>query len=390
MQDEAAHEEPATDAGFSGTRTAKVVGITYRQLDYWARTDLIRPSLADAEGSGSRRKYSYNDLLELKAIKKLLDAGIKLEQVRKVFEYLREHVTTDIAAAHIVIDGSSVNLYDDGQLIDVLQKGQGVFERVVDGWREERARSRSATRLCVRRTLFRLARRRTQDRMSLRQSPLADEHRALDADLVDFGGWEMPLAYPTGTIAEHMACRGSAAMFDVSHLGTVRVDGHDAFDRLQATLTNDLAKIAPGRAQYTHLLDADDASVLDDVIVWWHPRPDGDRNGDADVFDVMPNASNTDRVVAALAGTDTTDSRAIIAVQGPDARLLLAPVLPRSDRGRTFPGGPLPMARRRLRGRRYGLHGRGGRRDRGSERHVPPALARPRRCRHHTGWARCA
>ena len=115
------------DGGFSGTRAAKVVGITYRQLDYWARTDLIRPSLNDAAGSGSRRRYSYNDLLELKAIKKLLDAGIKLEQVRNVFEYLREHVSTDIAAAHIVIDGSSVNLYDDGQLIDVLQRGQGVL-----------------------------------------------------------------------------------------------------------------------------------------------------------------------------------------------------------------------------------------------------------------------
>ena len=115
------------DLGFSGTRAAKVVGITYRQLDYWARTDLIRPSLNDAAGSGSRRRYSYNDLLELKAIKKLLDAGIKLEQVRNVFEYLREHVSTDIAAAHIVIDGSSVNLYDDGQLIDVLQRGQGVL-----------------------------------------------------------------------------------------------------------------------------------------------------------------------------------------------------------------------------------------------------------------------
>ena len=115
------------ELGFSGTRAAKVVGITYRQLDYWARTDLIRPSLNDAAGSGSRRRYSYNDLLELKAIKKLLDAGIKLEQVRNVFEYLRKHVSTDIAAAHIVIDGSSVNLYDDGQLIDVLQRGQGVL-----------------------------------------------------------------------------------------------------------------------------------------------------------------------------------------------------------------------------------------------------------------------
>lgn len=115
------------ELGYSGTRTAKVVGISYRQLDYWARTDLIRPSLSDASGSGSRRSYSYNDLLELKAIKKLLDSGIKLEQVRKVFEYLREHVSTDIASAHIVIDGGSVMLCDGDQLIDVLKNGQGVL-----------------------------------------------------------------------------------------------------------------------------------------------------------------------------------------------------------------------------------------------------------------------
>jgi DNA-binding transcriptional MerR regulator len=115
------------ELGYSGTQTAKVVGISYRQLDYWARTDLIRPSLSDATGSGSRRSYSYNDLLELKTIKKLLDAGIKLEQVRKVFEYLRKHVATDIAAAHIVIDGGSVMLCDGDQLVDVLKNGQGVL-----------------------------------------------------------------------------------------------------------------------------------------------------------------------------------------------------------------------------------------------------------------------
>lgn len=123
---DAATAVPA-DLGYSGTQAAKVVGISYRQLDYWARTDLIRPSLSDAAGSGSRRRYSYNDLLELKAIKKLLDAGIKLEQVRKVFAYLREHVATDIAAAHIVIDGGSVMLCDGDQLVDVLQHGQGVL-----------------------------------------------------------------------------------------------------------------------------------------------------------------------------------------------------------------------------------------------------------------------
>ena len=113
--------------GFSGTQAAKVVGITYRQLDYWARTDLIRPSLSDASGSGSRRRYSYKDLLELRVIKTLLDAGIKLESVRDVFAFLREHVTTDIASAHLVINGSSVVLAQGDELIDVLANGQGVL-----------------------------------------------------------------------------------------------------------------------------------------------------------------------------------------------------------------------------------------------------------------------
>ena len=75
----------------------------------------------------------------------------------------------------------------------------------------------------------------------------------------------MPLQYETGTIAEHLACRGGAVVFDVSHLGTVRVEGPDALARLQSAFTNDLSKIAPGRAQYTHLLDPDDASVLDEA-----------------------------------------------------------------------------------------------------------------------------
>jgi DNA-binding transcriptional MerR regulator len=113
--------------GFSGTHAAKAVGITYRQLDYWARTDLIRPSLSDAAGSGSRREYSYKDLLELRVIKTLLDAGIKLESVRDVFSYLREHVSTDISSAHLVINGSSVVLANDDELIDVLAHGQGVL-----------------------------------------------------------------------------------------------------------------------------------------------------------------------------------------------------------------------------------------------------------------------
>lgn len=117
-----------SDQGFSGKRTAEIVGITYRQLDYWARTDLIRPSIADATGSGSRRRYSYRDLLQLRIVKQLLDAGIKLETVRRVFTELRRFVGEDIASANLVITGSSVTLaLDDGELVDLVKQGQGVL-----------------------------------------------------------------------------------------------------------------------------------------------------------------------------------------------------------------------------------------------------------------------
>ncbi|HEY4334131.1 MAG TPA: glycine cleavage system protein T, partial [Ilumatobacteraceae bacterium] len=155
--------------------------------------------------------------------------------------------------------------------------------------------------------------------MVLLTSPLDAAHRALGAKMVPFGGWDMPLSYGQGTIVEHMACRNGAVAFDVSHLGTVRVAGADAHRSLQAAFTNDLGRVAPGRAQYTHLLDETDASVLDDIIVWWI---------DDDTFDVMPNASNTDRVRSAIGGVDTTRSRAVIAVQGPSAREQLAAVFP--------------------------------------------------------------
>lgn len=123
---------PAAE-GYSGTVAANVVGITYRQLDYWARTDLVRPSLADASGSGSRRLYGYRDLLELRLVKSLLDAGIKLEAIRTVFEYLREHVDNDITAAHLVISGTDVLLCDGDQLVDVLRRGQGVLNVLAIG-----------------------------------------------------------------------------------------------------------------------------------------------------------------------------------------------------------------------------------------------------------------
>ncbi|HEV3267675.1 MAG TPA: glycine cleavage system aminomethyltransferase GcvT [Acidimicrobiales bacterium] len=152
--------------------------------------------------------------------------------------------------------------------------------------------------------------------MSDRRPFLYDLHVELGAKIVPFGGWEMPLQYQTGTVVEHLACRRDAVVFDVSHLGTVRCDGDSMFDALQATLTNDLKKIAPGRAQYTHLL-TDSGFVVDDIIVWWVSENE---------FDVMPNASNTSGVTSALPGRDVTGERCVLAVQGPNARTKVAAV----------------------------------------------------------------
>ena len=123
----------------------------------------------------------------------------------------------------------------------------------------------------------------------LRFSPLDAQHRKLGAKMVPFGGWEMPLQY-AGVLEEHRSCRERAVVFDVSHLGTVEFAGSGAHDALQWLLTNDLDRIAAGRAQYTHLLDPSDAHVEDDIIVWWV---------EPDLFFVMPNASNTDRLSSA-------------------------------------------------------------------------------------------
>ncbi len=154
----------------------------------------------------------------------------------------------------------------------------------------------------------------------LRTSPLDTVHRSLGARMVPFGGWDLPVSYPAGTIAEHMACREGAALFDVSHLGTLEMSGPGAFDILQNVLGNDLRRIGPGRAQYTHLLDAGDASVLDDIIVWWL----ADKR-----FWILPNASNNAAVVEALPGSlDLGATRALLALQGPDSRAVLGQVSP--------------------------------------------------------------
>ena len=117
----------ADAAGFGGKQVLTIVGITYRQLDHWARTDLLRPSLCDAKGSGSRRRYSYDDVVQLKVIKKLLDGGQSLHAVRKVIDRLRVE-GENVGSAQLVIAGDSVALVRDREeLVDLLRGGQGVL-----------------------------------------------------------------------------------------------------------------------------------------------------------------------------------------------------------------------------------------------------------------------
>ncbi len=114
--------------GFSGPQVCGLVGITYRQLDYWARTGLLIPSIATATGSGSKRRYSYHDVLEIKVIKQLLDAGISLQRTRNAVECLRDNLNADLASTSLILSGSSsVLASDDGEIVDLLKGGQGVF-----------------------------------------------------------------------------------------------------------------------------------------------------------------------------------------------------------------------------------------------------------------------
>lgn len=155
----------------------------------------------------------------------------------------------------------------------------------------------------------------------LQHGPLEDRHRALGASFAEFGGWLMPVSY-AGTVAEHHATRNAVGLFDVSHLGkaTVRGPGSAAF--VNATLTNDLARIGPGKAQYT-LCCNDSGGVIDDLIAYYV--------ADDEIF-LVPNAANTASVVAALQAaappgvtiTDEHRSRAVLAVQGPRSTEVLA------------------------------------------------------------------
>ena len=114
--------------GFSGPQVCELVGITYRQLDYWARTGLLVPTIAVAKGSGSKRRYSYHDVLEIKVIKNLLDAGVSLQRARQAVECLRANLGADLGAASLILSGSdSVLATSNGEIVDLLAGGQGVF-----------------------------------------------------------------------------------------------------------------------------------------------------------------------------------------------------------------------------------------------------------------------
>ena len=116
------------DDGFRGPQVCSIVGISYRQLDYWARTGLLRPSISEAKGSGSQRRYSYQDLVELKVIKRLLDAGLSLQSARRALQCLREGMGEDVASANLVLgEGSSVLVRSGEEIIDLLKGGQGVL-----------------------------------------------------------------------------------------------------------------------------------------------------------------------------------------------------------------------------------------------------------------------
>ena len=119
------------EEGFRGPQVCEIVGITYRQLDYWARTDLLKPSISEARGSGTQRRYSYRDLLDLKVIKRLLDAGVSLKSARRAIVCLREGLGEELATANLVLNGEGSVLARTGdEIIDLLRGGQGVLNIV--------------------------------------------------------------------------------------------------------------------------------------------------------------------------------------------------------------------------------------------------------------------
>jgi DNA-binding transcriptional MerR regulator len=123
----------AENDGFRAPDVAKLVGISYRQLDYWARTDLVTPSVQDAGGSGTQREYSFQDIVLLKTIKSLLDTGVNLQRIRKAIDFLRTHLKEPPHGMTLLSDGNKVFAASSpDEVIDLLARGQGVFAVAVD------------------------------------------------------------------------------------------------------------------------------------------------------------------------------------------------------------------------------------------------------------------
>jgi len=116
------------ETGFRGPTVCRTVGISYRQLDYWARTGLVTPSVRDADGSGSQRMYSFNDVVQLRVIKKLIDAGVSLPKIRRAVDYLRDELNMPIEDVTLVSDGKTIHAcLSANEVVDLLAGGQGVF-----------------------------------------------------------------------------------------------------------------------------------------------------------------------------------------------------------------------------------------------------------------------
>ena len=130
--------KPNTDGGFKGAVAARAAGITYRQLDYWARTGLVEPTVRGANGSGTQRLYSFRDILVLKLVKRLLDTGISLQQIRTAIEHLRLRGVHDLSHVTLMSDGVSVyECTTDHEVVDLLRGGQGMFAIALGGvWRD--------------------------------------------------------------------------------------------------------------------------------------------------------------------------------------------------------------------------------------------------------------
>ncbi len=123
-------KDAVTEAGFRAPQVCKIVGITYRQLDYWARTDLIVPSVQTARGSGSQRLYSFQDIVQLRVVKRLLDAGMSLKKIRTAMDLLREQLQSESPLTDVTLlsDGSTIYAaHSADEVVDVFRRGQGVF-----------------------------------------------------------------------------------------------------------------------------------------------------------------------------------------------------------------------------------------------------------------------